>query len=96
MKITKNINKNFMPVLDSVTNTYNQVICSGAAIIVIHNDKIVLEEYLGSQSTHGNARPVQEDTQFHVASVRKSYIGFAVASAVYYGYINSIDDSVFT
>jgi CubicO group peptidase (beta-lactamase class C family) len=37
---------------------------------------------------------VQLDTQFHVASVKKSYIGFAVAYAVYYGYIKSIDDLV--
>ncbi|WP_026045698.1 serine hydrolase [Paenisporosarcina sp. TG-14] len=33
-------------------------------------------------------------TQFHIASVRKSYIGFTVAYAIYKGYIESIDDLV--
>lgn len=92
--INKNLNLSFSAVLDHVTDTYNRVICSGAATIVIHNDHVVLEEYLGYQSIANGARPVQEDTQFHVASVRKSYIGFAVAYAVYYGYIDNIDDLV--
>lgn len=92
--INKNLNQSFSAVLDHVTDTYNRVICSGAATIVIHNDNVVLEEYLGYQSIANGARPVQEDTQFHVASVRKSYIGSAVAYAVYYGYIDNIDDLV--
>ncbi|RFA33068.1 hypothetical protein CAI16_15995 [Virgibacillus dokdonensis] len=82
--------------LDHVINTFNQLICSGAAVFVIHNDAIVLEEYIGKKSNKPNASDVQEDTQFHVASVRKSYIGFAVAYANYYGYIQSIDDPVLT
>ncbi|MCM3757107.1 beta-lactamase family protein [Sporosarcina aquimarina] len=94
LRINKNLNQNFTAVLDHVTNTYKQVVCSGAATIIIHNDHVVLEEYLGNQSITKGARPIQEDTQFHVASVRKSYIGFAVAYAVNYGYINDIDDLV--
>ncbi|WP_035433367.1 serine hydrolase domain-containing protein [Bacillus sp. UNC322MFChir4.1] len=89
-------NKDFSPILNHVLNTSNQVICSGASTIVIHNDSIVLEEYIGKQSDKPNTRIVQPDTQFHVASVRKSYIGFAVAYAVFYGYIKSIDDFVLT
>ncbi len=96
LNINRNLNQDFSSVLDHVTNTYNRVVCSGAATIVIHNDEIVLEKYLGRQSNTHNARIVQVDTQFHVASVRKSYIGFAVAYAVYYGYIASIDDLVLT
>ncbi|TDL82408.1 serine hydrolase domain-containing protein [Peribacillus frigoritolerans] len=85
-------NQNFDPVLKHVTHTFNQVICSGAAVFVIQNDSVVLEEYIGEQSNKPDARNVQRDTQFHVASVRKSYIGFAVAYAVYTGCIHSIDD----
>ncbi|REB06078.1 class A beta-lactamase-related serine hydrolase [Sporosarcina sp. BI001-red] len=96
MFINKKLKQSFSAVLDHVTNTYNQVICSGAATIVIHNNHVVLEEYLGHQSIANGARPVQEDTQFHVASVRKSYIGFAVAYAVYSGCIVNIDDLVLT
>ncbi|WP_175987392.1 serine hydrolase [Bacillus sp. Marseille-Q1617] len=93
---SKNINPSFLPVLDHVNNTYRSVICSGASAFIIHKDSLVLEQYIGEQSAAKNARNVQEDTQFHVASVRKSYIGFAVAWALYYGYIDSIDDSVRT
>ncbi|MGE8205489.1 serine hydrolase domain-containing protein [Heyndrickxia sp. NPDC080065] len=89
-----NRKEHFSPILDHVLNTFNQVGCSGGSIFVIHNDSIVLEEYIGKQSNNVDARVVQEDTQFHVASVRKSYIGFAVAYAVFNGYIQSIDDLV--
>ncbi|MGG4166489.1 serine hydrolase domain-containing protein [Rossellomorea vietnamensis] len=84
----------FTPVLDHVKLTFNHVICSGASTLIIHQDSIVLEQYIGKQSGKEDARTVQADTQFHVASVRKSYIGFAVSYALYYGHINSIDDPV--
>ncbi|TGB01398.1 serine hydrolase domain-containing protein [Halobacillus salinus] len=87
-------NKAFRPVFDHVVNTYDQVIGSGAATLVIQDDSIVLEEYFGTQSKREDARSIQADTQFHVASVRKSYIGFAAAYAVYNGYIESIDEFV--
>ncbi|MFI8575373.1 serine hydrolase domain-containing protein [Rossellomorea aquimaris] len=87
-------NPSFLPVLDHVNSTFHKVICSGASTLIIHKDSIVLEQYIGKQSTANEARIVQADTQFHVASVRKSYIGFAVSYALFYGYINSIDDPV--
>ncbi|MFD1019464.1 serine hydrolase domain-containing protein [Thalassobacillus hwangdonensis] len=87
MYIRKNLNDTFIPVHEHVLHTYDQVICSGAATLVIHNDEIVLEKYVGHQSNEANARAIQEDTQFHVASVRKSYIGFAAAYAIYHGKI---------
>lgn len=87
-------NKDYLPVLEHVLNTYDQVDGSGAATLVMKDGTIVLEEYIGNQSKEDQARKVQADTQFHVASVRKSYIGFAAAYAVYYGYIRSIDDLV--
>ncbi|MBD8027313.1 beta-lactamase family protein [Ureibacillus sp. Re31] len=94
MILTYKSKKDFQPVLAHVKNTFENVICSGASVFVIHNDSIVLEEYIGKQSNHPMARGVQKDTQFHVASVRKSYIGFAVAYAIYNGYIQSVDDEV--
>ncbi|GAA0323345.1 serine hydrolase domain-containing protein [Oceanobacillus sp. FSL W7-1281] len=87
-------NKDFVPITEHVLNTAEKVTCSGTAAFVIHNDKVVLEDYFGSQSNKSGSRIVQEDTQFHVASVRKSYIGFAVAYAVYYGKIKTIDDLI--
>jgi len=88
------INNRFDSVVSNVMETSKKVDCSGASVFIIHHDKIVTEQYWGKQSKNSNARPIQEDTQFHVASVRKSYIGFAVAYAVNEGYIDSIDDLV--
>ncbi|MFD1453965.1 MULTISPECIES: serine hydrolase domain-containing protein [Oceanobacillus] len=66
---------------------------SGGALFIIHNEKIVTESYFGKQSSTKHARDVKADTQFHIASVRKTYIGFAAAYAIYHGYF-SIDDSI--
>ncbi|MDX8342251.1 serine hydrolase domain-containing protein [Rossellomorea sp. YZS02] len=96
MILSQNENPIFKPVLDHVNGTFNNVICSGASTLIIHKDSIVLEQYIGKQSGEREARAVQADTQFHVASVRKSYIGFAVSYAMFYGYITNIDDLVLT
>ncbi len=66
---------------------------SGGALFIIHNDKIVTESYFGKQSHAKHDRDVQADTQFHIASVRKAYIGFAAAYAIYNGYF-TIDDPI--
>lgn len=94
MIIEKNLNCQFNSVVSHVKDTSQVLDFSGASVMVIHNDKIVTEKYWGKHSKDPNARPIQEDSQFHVASVRKSYIGFAVAYAVHHGYIESIDDKV--
>ncbi|MDD1505837.1 serine hydrolase, partial [Lysinibacillus sp. CNPSo 3705] len=60
---------------------------------MIHNDKIVTKSYFGKQSNAKHARDVKADTQFHIASVRKTYIGFAAAYAIFNGYF-SIDDPI--
>lgn len=96
MIISKRLNDTFYAVKTHVNNTYNSVDASGAAMVIIHNNEIVAENYWGNHSKEKDARPVREDTQFHVASVRKSYIGFAVAFAVHNGCIASIDDEVTT
>ena len=64
---------------------------SGGAVFIIHNDKIATASYFGKQSNVKHARDVQVDTQFHIASVRKAYLGFAAAYAIYNGFF-SIDD----
>ncbi|WP_171910650.1 serine hydrolase domain-containing protein [Rossellomorea aquimaris] len=84
----------FLPVAEHVADTFEKVICTGASTFIIHRDSVVFEQYIGKQSAAEDARLVQADTQFHVASVRKTYIGFAVSYALHYGYIKSIDDKV--
>ncbi|WP_102272570.1 serine hydrolase domain-containing protein [Cytobacillus massiliigabonensis] len=94
MKLKQKLNNQFQSVELHARNTSNMVDCSGASVMVIHNDQIVTEAYWGKHSKAPDARPIQEDSQFHVASVRKSYIGFAAAYAIHNGYIDSIDDEV--
>ncbi|KMK76689.1 hypothetical protein AB990_13655 [Alkalihalobacillus pseudalcaliphilus] len=89
----KNTDKTlFNEVRTHVKNSANRL-GSGAALCMIHNDKIITESYFGKQSNAKDARDVQADTQFHIASVRKTYIGFAAAYAVYHDYF-SIDDPI--
>lgn len=86
--------KGFDPVFEKVTRTAKAVGASGGALYVIQHNQVAYERYFGKQGTSPNARSVQADTQFHLASVRKSYIGFAVAYAVDHRYINDLDDQV--
>ncbi|MEH7011306.1 serine hydrolase domain-containing protein [Neobacillus niacini] len=65
---------------------------SGAALVIIKDNKIVLEHYSGYHSNTANSRPVDESSQFNVASARKSYLGLVIAYALYEGKINSLDD----
>lgn len=67
---------------------------TATAVIVIHKDKIVTEYYSGFHSQLPDARRVQPDSQFHAASVTKSYVGLSIATAVYEGSVQSIDDPV--
>ncbi|MCZ8517678.1 serine hydrolase [Paenibacillus filicis] len=66
---------------------------SATAIVVIHQDKIVAEHYSGHHSQLAGAREVQPDSQFYIASARKSYIGLTAALAIYEGKLR-LDDKV--
>lgn len=83
----------FEDVHTHVKHSAEQLGSSGGALFIIHNDEVAAESYFGKQSNAAQARDVQADTQFHIASVRKSYIGFAAAYAVHNGFF-SIDDPI--
>lgn len=83
----------FEDVRTHVMESADKLGASGGALFIIRNDKVVTESYFGKQSNGKHARDVQVDTQFHIASVRKAYIGFAAAYAIYNDYF-SIDDPV--
>ncbi|WP_255417982.1 MULTISPECIES: serine hydrolase [unclassified Lysinibacillus] len=80
--------------MHSVENTYQTLDCTGAALVIFHNNELKVEQYYGKQSAKEDARLVQPDTKFHIASCRKSYVAFAVAYALHYGYIRSLDDEI--
>lgn len=65
---------------------------SGAALVIMKDNKIVLEHYSGYHSNRKNSRLIDETSQFNVASARKSYLGLVIAYALYEGKINSLDD----
>lgn len=65
---------------------------SGAALVIMKENQIVLEHYSGYHSNTAHSRPIDENTQFNIASARKSYLGLVIAYALYEGKMNSLDD----
>ena len=65
---------------------------SASALVVIKENEIVLEHYGGYHSNFVSSAPIKEASKFNVASARKSYLGLAVAFALYEKKIKSIDD----
>ena len=84
----------FKSVMQSVENTYQILDCTGAALVIFHNNELQVEQYWGKHSAKKGARFVQSDTKFHLASCRKSYVAFAVAYAIHHGLIQSLDDEI--
>ncbi len=81
-------------VIDAVEKTYQTLNCTGAALILYQNNELKIEKYWGNHSAKENARAIQVDTKFHLASCRKSYIAYAVAYALHNGFLRSLDDEV--
>jgi CubicO group peptidase (beta-lactamase class C family) len=65
---------------------------SAAAIVVLKDNEIILEHYAGYHSNSVGSKPIRETSEFNVASARKSYLGLAVAYALYEDKIKSLDD----
>ncbi len=65
---------------------------SASSLVVVKDNSILLEHYSGYHSNSLNSGPITQTSQFNVASARKSYLGLAVAYALYEGKIKNIDD----
>ena len=85
---------NSQAIFTQVTKTFSQLDCTGGGVIINKHGQTVLEEYIGVQGQQQDAKRVGPHTLFHLASVRKTYVGFAVAYAIYHNYIASIDDKL--
>ncbi|WP_028559867.1 serine hydrolase [Paenibacillus pinihumi] len=68
-----------------------QIKASAAALCIMKDNRIVHEWYNGYHHFHKGARTVDNSPQFNVYSTRSTYIGMAVAFAIYDGYISSLD-----
>ncbi|MEK4519321.1 serine hydrolase domain-containing protein [Paenibacillus sp. FSL H8-0122] len=87
-------NHKYWALTNHVIKAKNQISCSAAATLIIHNDTIVNESYFGSYEYNSKIQSVTPSTRFNVASVRKSYIGFAISLALYQNKLSSIDDYI--
>jgi CubicO group peptidase (beta-lactamase class C family) len=94
IKLPIRINNKYQKVNNYVASIQDMTATTGAATIIIQNDCIVNEWYRGFYDVNGNKRPISPKSQFNVASVRKSYLGFAVAMAVQEGKIKNVDDPI--
>ncbi|WP_010275975.1 serine hydrolase [Paenibacillus senegalensis] len=61
--------------------------------MIIQDGVIVNEWYYGSHELTEQNRKVDEKSQFNIASIRKTYKGFAMSLALYEGKIKSLNDS---
>ncbi|WP_308806346.1 serine hydrolase domain-containing protein [Neobacillus driksii] len=81
----------FQKLISYIEDIKNLNHSSGAALVIIKDNMIVLEHYSGYHSNIKNSRPIDETSQFNVASARKSYLGLVIAYALYEGKMN-LDD----
>lgn len=87
-------NETFSPLNQYVLGVQKQIAASAAAVYVLHRGTVVNEWYSGTHSFSPGSRLVGADSRFNVASVRKTYLGFAVSLALYEGRIGCLDDPV--
>lgn len=87
-------NDKYIPLTDHVNIIKDQISSSAAATFIIHEDSIVHENYFGSYKNNSKIHSVTPSTRFNVASVRKSYLGFAISLALYQKKLSSIDDYI--
>ncbi|NGP45678.1 serine hydrolase [Bacillaceae bacterium SIJ1] len=84
----------FDSLISHLEETQRSISSSAVASVIMQGGEIVWEWYSGYHSYRSGAKKVDVNSQFNVASCRKTYIAFAVAYALFHGKINSIDDKV--
>jgi CubicO group peptidase (beta-lactamase class C family) len=92
--LTKRESEEFNQLYHYVNRVKNQISASASSICIIHKSEIIAEWYEGINPL--SLRKVNEKTRYNVFSVRKSYIGLAVALLIYEGKISSLDEAVST
>ncbi|MBV6712524.1 serine hydrolase domain-containing protein [Paenibacillus chitinolyticus] len=84
----------FSPLNQYVLEVKEKIEASAAAVYILHRGTVVNEWYSGTHGFSPGSRAVGADSRFNVASVRKTYLGFAVSLAIYEGRIGGLDDPV--
>ncbi|MDF2724760.1 MAG: class beta-lactamase-related serine hydrolase [Paenibacillus sp.] len=75
-------------------DTQRLLSASAASVLVIRDGLIVNEWYNGTHELSAQSRKVDAASRFNIASIRKTYLGFAVSLALHEGKIKSVDDPV--
>ena len=78
--------------LDDYMRGVKEELATGAAVCVVRGDAVVHEWYDGRFDSNPGSRRSTRDSQFHLASIRKTHLGFAVSLAIEEGLIASVDD----
>ncbi|PLT30520.1 serine hydrolase domain-containing protein [Peribacillus deserti] len=83
---------NLEPLIHWVEEIKERNQSSAAGLVIMKDNQLILEHYSGFHSNTAPSRRVTAESQFNIASARKSYLGLAVAYALYERKINSLDD----
>jgi CubicO group peptidase (beta-lactamase class C family) len=92
--LTRRESAEFNELYDYVNRVKNQISASASSVFIIQRSEVIAEKYDGINPL--SLRKINEKTRFNVYSVRKSYIGLAVALLIYEGKIASLDEAVST
>ncbi|MEI5908557.1 serine hydrolase domain-containing protein [Bacillus spongiae] len=88
--ITKDV---FKEITAYSEKTRKEMHASGGALVIIKDNEIVHEWYAGTHHFEKGAKNIDCSSQFNVYSTRVTYVGLAVAIAVYDGYL-TLDDKI--
>lgn len=76
----------FQPLVAYMEDLQESLSASAAATLVLQDGRVLVEWYGG--------RPAQPGARYNVASVRKTYLGLALALAIHEGRVDGLDDPV--
>ncbi|RIU90151.1 serine hydrolase domain-containing protein [Oceanobacillus picturae] len=83
----------FNDVTSFTEKTRRDMGASASALVIMKNNTIVHEWYSGKHHFEQGAKKVNLNSRFNVYSVRVTYVGLAIALAVYDGFLN-VDDKI--
>ncbi|MDX8046257.1 serine hydrolase domain-containing protein [Gracilibacillus sp. S3-1-1] len=83
---------NYQQLISYVEDIKERNNSSASSLVILKDNKIVLEHYSGYHSNSMGSAPITKSSQFNIASARKSYLGLSVAYALFEGKIKNIDD----
>ncbi|WP_249292303.1 serine hydrolase domain-containing protein [Metabacillus flavus] len=75
---------------------YDETGATALSCLILQDGKTAYEFYTGTHNREYGAQKVQKDSRFNIASIRKSYIGFALACMIAEGKIRGLDQDLCT